>query len=147
MCVGETLTQREKNETLDHIKNHLYDDMEEEQSEERAVFYDDFPIQKVVEEIKRIIPNETGFYKTLVTDTYLFKYDNNGKSALEDQPAYRNANYFKVVAFHDTNELITMFPVNTVHSRYYIDINYLIEEKYPVKKISQIDKFNKRYGK
>lgn len=133
---------------LYHIKDHINDDISENEEEKfEALFYENFPIEKVASEIRRIIPNNQGFYKTLNSDVYIFKYDDNGKSAYKNHPAAKNTNYFKVIAFHNTNNLITMYPCRASHCRYYIDLNYLKKEEEPIQRVSQIDKFNKKYTK
>ena len=134
---------------FDHIQNHLYDDEFNEETSYKGKFYDEFPIKRIVEEIKKIIPTDKRFHFDLLTDTYIFRYDNCGKNMYEDKHKYSEANYFEVIAIHDTNKLITVYPVNHSNVNYYIDLNYLKDELDPksVKKVSQIDKFNKRYNK
>lgn len=122
---------------LDHIRKHLYEFCDDEFG---AVFCKDFPITEVLIEIKKhMIPENAIYY--IYDNTYYFKYDGCGKNNGE------SCNYFKVVCFHNTQNIITIFPVNDCYQLPVIDLNYMkIDEKSPVRKLSRIDKFNKRYG-
>ena len=56
--------------------------------------------------------------------------------------------FFKVSCFHDTHDIIIMYPTFNCENQPYIDLNYLNESEKPIqKRISQIDRFNKRYDK
>lgn len=61
----------------------------------------------------------------------------------------KNTNYFIVVTFHNTPYLISMYPCsNTSNNLEYVDLNYLKETNNKnIKRLSQIDKFNKRFNK
>ena len=128
---------------IDHIKDHLAYYNPTMEKPDSNVFVPDFPISSVIEEVKKIIPNEKRLCHGIIDDIYVFKYDFCGRDN------NRVTNFFKVVCFHDTCNIITMFPIYGVEKLPYIDLNYLVcNEDVPVKTkvLSQRDKFNKRYG-
>ena len=103
------------------------------------MFVSKFPINKVLEEIKKYIPSDKRIYNGFYQDTYIFKYDYCGK---DDNKA---ADYFKVICFHNTSDFITMCPSTNCQYLPCIDLNYMAKEKPKQKQLSQIEKFNKRY--
>ena len=139
-----------------HISKHLTD-FKDEDDEISSIFFYDFPFDKVIDEIKNMIPNEYKINYGIYNNIYHFRYDNNGKcipkpNAYKDKEAkYVNkiADYFKVVTFKDSNKMITMCPCTNVRGLPYIDLNYLNSgnNKAKSKKISAIDKFNQKYNK
>jgi len=124
---------------FEHIKHHLPNSDEDK---ENAVFKDDFPIKEVVAEIKKLIPSSERTMRGIFDDTYCFRYDNCGTVA------NNRTNYFIAVAFHNTSDLITIYPALNCERLHYIDLNHLVKEDtdIKVKKISQVEKFNKRYN-
>jgi len=125
-----------------HIKKHLANEREEFDANVTA-FNPDFPIEEVIEEVKKYIPSSKGLFVSLFDNTYTFKYDFCGK---DDRCT---VNFFKVVTFHNTNDIITMFPAQHCEYLPYVDLNYLIktENNPKVKRLSQIEKFNKKFNK
>lgn len=121
---------------LDHIKKHL---AEYNHKPYQSIFNPDFPRDKVLVEIKKYIPGEKRLYPFTYADLYVFKYDACG---IESN---KTVNYFKVVCFHNTSDIITMYPINCSEELPYIDLNYLIKEDIKTKGLSRIDRFNKRY--
>ena len=122
---------------LDHIKKHLYGNEEEEKSD--LIFDKDFPLDKVIVEIKKNIPSSERLYPGYLNNAYYFKYDNCGTADGEE------TNYFCVITFHDTDKIISMYPKKKPMNIPFVDLNYLKEEK--TKRLSQIDKFNKRFNR
>lgn len=129
---------------LDHIKKHMADFNIEADTPNKSIFKYDFPLDLVFSEIKKYIPSERCLYSGLVEDTYVFKYDSCGWNN------NKMVNYFKIVCFHGTSEFITMCPTKTGEYFPYIDLNYMNAnintDSVKVKRRSQIDKFNKKYG-
>lgn len=123
---------------LDHIKKHL---PEYNHESSQSIFNSDFPFDKVLVEIKKYIPGEKRLYPYLYADLYIFKYDACG---IESN---KTVNYFKVVCFHNTSDIITIFPINCSEELPYIDLNYLIKEDIKTKGLSRIDRFNMRLQK
>ena len=110
--------------------------------ETKSQFNPDFPIREVFSKIKNLLPNENRIYDELVVDYYIFKCNNNGRSGS------KSVNYIKVITLVNTNQIITMFPMNNQGKLPYIDLDLeLNNDSLPIKKISQIEKFNRRYKK
>lgn len=102
-------------------------------------------VLKITEEIKKYLLSDKRIYPDFIDDVYIFKYDNCGTVN------QKSVNYFKVICFHNTKNIITMCPVNDNLNIPYIDLNYLNQENIQeqsnpkVKRLSQIEKFNQRY--
>lgn len=128
---------------LDHIKEHLADYNKDLDNPNSCIFSTDFPISEIIETVISYIPSNKRFFTGFYQDTYVFKYDCCGKVN------NKTTNYFKVVCFNDTKDIITMFPSLNCNELPCIDLNYLIKNKITennkVKRLSQIDKFNQKY--
>ena len=131
------------NDFLSHIEKHLAIFVEDYHKYKLHVFSLDFPINEVLEEIKKYIPSDRSLFTGFLDDRYVFKYDGCGKGYNEN----RLSDYFEIVAFHGTRDLITMYPVLNDRRRLdYIDINYLHDlNQSKVRRKSQIEKFDSRY--
>ncbi len=128
---------------LEHIKKHM---MKYSNSEkmvfELGLFNENFPLEKVLGEIKRILPNETRIVQRTGEDLYCFKYDNCGrhKCALTD--------YFCLVALHNSLEFITMYPTVDCNKKHCIDLNYLNNDCNDLKSsYNAVERFNRRLSK
>lgn len=130
-----------ESEFLEHIKKHQADYNQNLDNPNKNIFVPDFPIDNVIKEVKKYIMCDRRLYNGFIENVYIFKYDNCGREN------NKLVDYFKVVCFHNTKDFITMLPSSGCENLPYIDLNYLIlkKEDYKVKKISQIDKFNKKY--
>lgn len=126
-------------ELLEHIKPHL--STLDESEKDKAVFNNNFPVDRVIETIMEECPNEKRVYSGLYEDAYVFRYDLCGKIGK------MNTDFFKVFTFHDSSEIINMLPCQQGEYFDYYDLNYLKEENDKVKVKSGLDRFNKRYGK
>ena len=130
-----------ENDFLTHIEKHLmsYNDLDDRLN--GSVFVSGFNVNEILAEIKKYIPSENGLCTGTLENIYVFKYDECGRvnNKLVD--------YFQVVALHDTCELITMYPIDYGEFLPYVDLNYMNKLDTPkVKRRSQIDKFNQRFG-
>jgi len=78
---------------LGHIKGHFseYNDLEHDHY--ASVFSGEFPVYKVIDEIKKYIPSNKGLCLGFFEDTYIFKFDNCGVEG------GKRTDYFKVVCF------------------------------------------------
>jgi len=134
------IVKYEESDFLDHIKKHL--DTCDNINKSISIFSKDFPIDKIIQEVKKYIPSEKCLYINFIDDTYIFKYDYCGKDN------NKITNYFKVICIHDTTDIITICPSNNCEYLPYIDLNYLTEEKTTtnIKKLSQTEKFNRRFN-
>lgn len=120
---------------IKHISRYINDEQYN-----KAMFENDFNIEKTYYKIKEFLPSSIGIHESIIDTVYIFKYDYCGR-------VYgKMANYIKVIALNDSNNIITMYPyLNTGKNDIVSDIT-LNEEKNKVKRISQIDKFNNKYG-
>ena len=107
-------------------------------------FYDNFPLDMIVNELNILIPNENCIYNGLIDNHYYFKYNSCGINNGE------NCNYFTVVSYDNSTEFITMYPSNDKNRYPNIDLNYLNISNIPtykrVRKMSQMDKFKQKYN-
>ena len=103
------------------------------------MFLSDFPLTKVIDEVKKIIPSQEHLFSDgLVSEKYFFKYDGCGRVD------NKITDYLMAVSIQNTKKIISIHPSLSGENFNYIDLNYLREEK--TKKISRIDKFNQKYG-
>ena len=131
---------------IEHMQKHLYNGIREKE-QVQGIFNDEFPLKAVVEEIRKSIPHDgdNRLYFNYYESVYVFKYNNCGK--VNDE----STNYFRVVCFQNTNQIITMYPAVDCENLPCIDLNYL-DKGYssPYTKAlappSRIDRFNKRFG-
>lgn len=107
------------------------------------IFSYDFPVRKVINELKKLLPNkDKKLCYGAIDDAYIIKYDACGRCN------NKTADYFKVTCFADTNNIITMFPIDFGENLDFIDLNYL-NNKNTVntpKQLSRTEKFYQRYG-
>lgn len=130
-----------ESEFLEHIKKHLADYNQDIDGPNEYVFVPNFPVDKVLIEVKKHVGSDKKLFSGFYEDLYIFKYDGCGRVK------NKLVNYFRVIALNDTNNFITMFPSDDCETMPHIDLNYLLQEedKPKVKRLSQIDKFNQRY--
>ena len=123
-----------------HILKHL---QEFSNDKGQTVFRREFPLESVLEKLPQNMEEQNRFTTNLLTDIYQFQFDNCGLMG------YKNINAFEVVALHNTQDLITMYPVKEYCKEHAIDLNHLNEEKEftLTRRPSQIEKFNHRYPK
>ena len=135
------IVRYEQDDFYKHIQKHLSNYNENLEMPNTAIFEEKFPLKEVVEEIKKYIPSDKRLFLGFYDDVYYFRYDECGR---EDK---KIVNYFKVVCLHNSQDFITMCPVKGSDNLPHIDLNYMKKEELSkVKKISQIDRFNKRYN-
>ena len=126
----------------EHIKKHLSDYWDKVTETSSNIFEPDFPLKKILDYVKNNVPNDNKIHNGFFDNVYIYKFDENGRVD------HKLVNYFKIVTFHNTNNLITMFPIDFGEYMTYTDLNFLKEKKEEpkIKRISQIDKFNKKYN-
>ena len=122
---------------IEHIKTHQYGS-----TEDKSLFSEDFNIEENFYRIKEIISKDENnkMYSGIFKNFYIFKYINCGTRNSDSG----KVDYINVITLQDTNEIITMFPRKYPGLFPVVDITPL--EKTKVKKLSQIEKFNKKYG-
>ncbi len=136
----------------DHINKHVNEFNKNLAEPNEALFAEDFPIDKVIEEVKKNLPSDNRTFPGYFDDTYFFKYDDCGTVKNKETGVNEWTNYFIVVCFHGTTNIITMCPVINSGK---ILVNDLTSIKYEtvkpdeqkVRKLSQIEKFNKRFNR
>ena len=133
------------NDFLDHIEKHQAKYVMNTDSANLSTFNINFPMDMVLDEIHKYIPSNKKMFIGFIEDRYTFKYDGCGRVK------GKLVNYFDVVVFHNTNNIITIYPsyddrTNTPC----IDLNYISDivnkDNKKIKVRSQIDKFNNRYN-
>lgn len=125
---------------LEHLTRHQYS----YENDNLVQFLEYFPMKDVYYQIKNMLPMDSNnrIYNSIIDSQYVFKYDNCGK--VEG----KLVDYILVVTLHDTDSIITMYPYKNSERIPYIDLTPVIEnEVFKSKRLSQIDKFNQRYGK
>lgn len=135
------IVRYEEEDFYHHIEKHLANSNKDLDDPNSAIFEEGFPLRDVVEEIKKYIPSNKRLFLGFYDNRYYFKYDECGRV---DR---RIVNYFEVVCLNNSQDFITMCPTVGNDNLPYIDLNYMKkEEPVKVKRISQTDKFNRRYG-
>lgn len=126
---------------LEHINKHLADYNMDSNNPNPCLFSSDFPLNEVLTEIKKYIPSSKGLFVGFLDNTYIFKFDYCGRVN------NRITDYFKVVCLHNTDKIITIYPVIGYENWEYTDINYIKgEDTLDEKKYNMTEKFYKRYG-
>ena len=132
-----------KQEAIDHINRHCADYNSDLDSIDRNtnIFVPEFPLNEIVEEIDKYLLSDKIIYAGFIENVYMFKYDECGR---QDN---RLVNYFKVICYHNTKNIITMCPVAVGENLPYVDLNYLKKEKNnDIQLQSRRDKFYQKYG-
>lgn len=120
------------NDAIDHIKReHISNE-----SRIKSNFYDWIDIEELMKNIKGKLIRENLYYRDF-SDVYIVDYSDIGMAENNEI-----ANAIKVVTIPNTLDIITMYPVNRqVYKK------EMSEEVHPKqKRLSQIEKFNKKYN-
>ena len=127
-----------------HIRKHRMEYVFDSDTAGLSVFNEGFPIELVIEEVRKHIANNPGLFVGFVDDKYTFRYDGCGR--LNNKVV----SYFTVITFHGTDDLITIYPISDKPINY-IDLNYVADmvkhDDNKIKRLSRTDKFNQRYMK
>jgi len=136
------IVKYEENDFFDHMKKHLYEYTQNIDTLNKAFFYEGFDLNTIVDEIKKYIPSSKKLRPGFIEDIYYFKYNECGKNN------NKFANFIKVVCIKDTNEIITMYPIQITEDLPYVDLNYMIkEDKQKTNRLTRLDKFKLKYQK
>lgn len=127
---------------IEHIKEHLNPNVEDSS---KSYFNNNLDLEYLYWLIRNSINNENKVNIDEILEAHYFAISKIG---------FHNGNacnYLKVVVVPNTNKIITMYPINDVGNGYIapLDIDYdklFKKETCKVKRISQIDKFNKKYN-
>ena len=139
--VRQIIEYRE-DDMLNHIKHHLSDNELVFEEKKHSIFESEFPYTEIIKEIKKYMTLDRRICSGLYDDMYIFKYTNCGK----DQ--HKLVDFFKVICFEGSTQIITMYPSLNCEKLPYTDLNYMKKtenETEKIKILSQREKFNKRY--
>lgn len=128
---------------VNHILKHTSDNISNTEEVSTSIFNPDFPLLDVIKEVNKNISRTNVLHSQFIDDIYIFKYDNCGRVC------YKPEDYFKVICFERTNNIITMYPCKDCEKLPYVDLNYLRknkEELPKIKKLTAIERFNKKYN-
>lgn len=136
------IVEYKESDFKEHIKKHLADYIYNIDNPNKNIFMAGFPIEKVIDEIKKYIPSNKCLFTGFFENAYFFKYTSCGKDN------NKTVDFIKVVCFHNTQNFITMLPCSDGENLPYVDLDYLINtnDLPKIKTINQIEKFNKRFN-
>ena len=136
-----------KSDVILHINKHSYDEGNE------VCFNKNININNLYDECNILIKNKKPVLTVGLTDKYIIKYPKVGMN-LENEKEF---DYIEVVTIYDSKNIITMYPKYDLNpfNRFNYDLNdrkkdnEVIEDNKnsKVKRLSQIEKFNKKYNK
>ena len=141
------IVRYEEDDFLEHIKKYLEPYTQDVDKTKLKLFNPDFPIEELIKEVKKYILSSSRLYPSFYVDSYVFKYNECGKVN------GKSVDYFRVVCIHNTSDIITIYPDVDCQALPHTDLNYM--NKYysqpktlslKHKGLSQIEKFNLRYG-
>jgi len=137
------IVEYKESDFLEHIQKHLADYNSDIDDPNACIFSSNFPLEKILEEIKKYIPSDKRIFPGDCDNLYTFKYDSCGKVN------NKNADYFTIICFHNTKDIITMYPSLNGKNLPHVDLNYLnpLNTNSNVKKLSRIERFNQKYNK
>lgn len=137
--VARQIIEYRREDMLTHANYHTEEHDDSIQESYKNVFFKEFPLYKIICEIKSYIPSDRALCTGILTDSYYFRYDNCGSEG------NKITNYFKVITFHGSSDIISILP--TVEGEYlpYVDLNELNQVEKP-KEMSRAERFYKRYG-
>ena len=139
------------------IELHSEAGISEDNNRLTGMFYRDFPLDEVIEEVKKYIPSDKVHYDGMVNNAYYFRYDSNGKCAgnrdrnktktyNKDEIRLQDTNYFKVLVFEKNNKIFDIYPCENTKGFEYVDLNYLKEKTEPkAEKKDKVALFYKKY--
>ena len=128
---------------LEHIKKHISEENIDPDVSVTSIFSPGFPLNDVLSSFRQRADYDKRLCLGILDDTYFFKYDNCGRVK------YRTTDYFKIVCFSGTFNIITMCPSENSSELPFIDFNDLAKECDNSKVIrpSARDRFNSRYNR
>ncbi len=124
---------------LDHLQKHLNVEL----NESDCIFTPKFPLKEIIEYVKSILPTDSCNYQTIL-NVYYFKYQECG------HVGKYYTDFFQVSAMNNaTHDILTMCPCVQPEYFGYTDLDPIFKkekEEPKLKRVSQIDKFNQKYG-
>ena len=120
----------------EHIREHLW-----KKDKEKHTLFNDIDIDTLIFNVKKVLPESKKIQKFALNDIYLFSFSKIGRD---------NHNLLKVITTKGTYDIVSMYPADEITKEYINDnlyLEYLEEKNLKIKRLSQIEKFNKRYSK
>ncbi len=122
--------------SIKHVKQHLV-----QNSDKMHTVFNDIDVDDLFVRVERALPTATKIQKFSFYDVYVFSFSRIGKN---------DNDKLRVVINKGSYEIVSMYPINknfkgVINDNLYDD--YLTDQTPKVKKISQIEKFNNRYGR
>lgn len=132
----------DRNLAIEHIKCHEV----MEDKERHTLFEEEIDIEKLFEQVEIRIKDDIPFFKDETTHCYFFKYPEIENIDFIKGVQFK---YIKVITIRNTHNIISMYPIFTKNKLYTaVSLEKEYEDtKSKIKTLSQIEKFNKRYGK
>ena len=138
--IDKLIVNYDKKLVLKHISKHKYSDYNKLK---HTLFNYDIDVEEIYDFAYNNI-NEANYIDNNFTDCYILKYNNIGINS------EGICNYLKVVTLPNSKEIVTIYPYDDIciDDFMYEEVQeeIMISKQQKVKKISQIDKFNKKYG-
>ena len=129
---------------ISHVKEHLSDYNSLLDIPENSIFSDDFPLKDILSQFKDYVGYDKKLCYGIIDDVYIFKYDNCGKVN------YKTTDFFKVICFSGTCDIITAYPIDNVKHLPYTDLSSFVKNDDDIQMImrpSARDRFNKRFNR
>lgn len=120
----------------EHIREHLL-----EKDKEKHTLFNDVDVNTLFVNVKKVLPESKKIQKFALNDIYLFSFSRIG---------IKDNNLLKVITTKGTYDIVSMYPTNEITKDYINDnlyLEYLDNKQVKTKRLSQIEKFNKRYLK
>lgn len=133
----------DKDKLIQHVKDHTFEDSYDEVADDGlSTFNNEIDLNTIYDLIQENFDKVKPITNGLFTEVRNFKYDRVGINN------YKPCNYLRVINYKFNNKIITFFPVlNLYTDTYDITPKEEIKEDKNIKRLSMIEKFNKRYGK
>lgn len=136
--IKEQILDYNEDVVLEHINEHKYN------KEEKCRFNDNVNLNYLFNLIRSNVDNTKKSNTEEILEVHYFPISNIG---YDDNSI---CNFVKVVVIPNTNNIISMYPINQVDANYItnieIDYDKLLMRENKVKTLSRIDKFNKKYN-
>ena len=129
---------------ISHVKEHLSDYNSLLDIPENSIFSDNFPLKDILSQFKDYVDYDKKLCYGIIDDVYIFKYDNCGKVN------YKTTDFFKVICFSGTCDIITAYPIDNVKHLPYTDLSSFVKNDDDIQMImrpSARDRFNKRFNR
>ncbi|MBQ2946681.1 MAG: hypothetical protein IJE04_02390 [Bacilli bacterium] len=126
--------------------NHIINNHQKEYIEGKSMFYRNVDINYLYDILIKNLKNSKKANIEEMLEIHYFGVSNIGTNN------YNVCNFIKVVVIPNTNNIISIYPIDTVYNLEFVNLEndrskLFKEDKYKIKTISRIDKFNNRNSK